>query len=73
MVDTEGYVAYDGDRTVAFAANQRRCIQLVDFADEKAPRLIWQEQTHGCPERPIFANGELFVPCGYQGLLKRVR
>lgn len=73
MVDVEGYVAYDGDRTVAFAANQRRCIQLVDFTDEKAPCLIWQERTRGCPERPIFANGELFVPCGYQGLLKRVR
>jgi len=42
---------------------------MADFADPTKPNLLWCEETKGYPENPVFHEGRLLVPCGYQGVL----
>lgn len=65
----EGLCAWDGASRVALAGNARRTVQMADFSDPQRPRLLWSENTLGYPENPVFHEGRLLVPCGYQGLL----
>ena len=67
--DFRGFPAWDGGHRLFITCRIRREIRLVDFTDERAPRLLWTEQTDGYPETPAFWKGKLAVPCGYQGLL----
>ena len=69
----KGLCAWDGATRVALAANQGRTVQMADFADPYKPNLLWCEETKGYPESPVFHEGRLLVPCGYQGLLVEKR
>ena len=65
----EGMCAWDGATRVGLAATSRRTVQMADFADPAKPGLLWSEETKGYPENPVFHEGRLLVPCGYQGVL----
>ena len=67
--DFRGFPAWDGGSRLALTCRVRREIRMVDFSDEKAPRLLWMEKTDGYPESAAYCKGKLLVPCGYQGLL----
>ena len=63
-----GEPAWDGEHTVALAERYDRRVSLYRLSDGRAERL-WEENLSGSPECPVFAEGRLYLPCGYQGLL----
>ena len=67
--DFRGFPMWDGGKRVSLTCRIRREIRMVDFSNEKKPRLLWMEKTDGYPETATFWKGKLAVPCGYQGLL----
>lgn len=65
----KGAPRYDGAGKLSINYRIGKRISLVDISVPEAPELLWREETSGNPETPIFVNGKLCVPCGYQGLL----
>lgn len=63
-----GEPVWDGRETVAVAERFARRITLFRVGDGMAERL-WDEELSGNPESPLFVDGRLYLPCGYQGLL----
>lgn len=63
-----GEPVWDGRETVAVAERFARRVTLFRVGDGMAERL-WDEELSGNPESPIFVDGRLYLPCGYQGLL----
>ena len=67
--DFRGFPVWDGGKRLLLTCRIRREIRLVDFSDEKKPRVLWMEKTSGHPETSTVWKGKFAVPCGYQGLL----
>lgn len=68
-VEADGLPEWDGDHRVVFVCTALRRVTMFDFSDPQQPRFVWSESTQGYPENAVFDRKELFVPCGYQGLL----
>lgn len=65
----EGAPTWDGGNLLALNQRVGKSISLVDVSDDSDPKVLWTEKTAGMPEMPVFHQGKLIVPCGYQGLL----
>ena len=63
-------VVWDGAKAVGVTKRIDRVVARVDVTDETKSACVRSEQVDSFPERAIFFNGKLVVPCGYQGVLK---
>lgn len=64
-----GMPTWDGNKKLALTYRINKEISMADVKADVEPLLLWKEKTSGYPETPVFWNGKLAVPCGYQGLL----
>ena len=55
----------------ASADSQDVLYKIIDLTTETRPALTFVEKVEGCPDRSIFFNGKLVVPCGYAGVLRQ--
>lgn len=65
----DGAPMWDGAAQLAVTNRVGRNITILDVSSEAFPKTVLSEKTSGQPEMPVFHNGKLLVPCGYQGLL----
>lgn len=68
-IGVTGAPMWDGAEKLAITNRVDQSINLYDMTDDSKPVSLLAESTSGQPEMPIFHEGRLIVPCGYQGLL----
>ncbi len=65
----KGTPIWDGADALAIDSRHHKEIKRVYIPSVEEARIVWQEVIEGCPDRPIFWDGKILVPGGYQGVL----
>ena len=65
----KGTPVWDGANTLAIESRQHREVKKADVTTFENASIIWREIIEGCPDRPVFWDGKIVLPGGYQGVL----